>query len=106
MWGGSISSRSPFRNLHRDGPVLVVWVIAPGCLEVQLLEAVRNRPHLAGSNRAAVDLHDGCDLVPGPGEEYLISCVELRPVNVALFYGHPQLPLRELHDSVARNAFQ
>src|SRR3712207_4678771 len=106
MWGGSISSCGPLRNLNRDRPAVVVGVVAAGRLEVQLLEAAGDWSHLGGTHGAAVDLHDGCDLVPGPREEHLISRVEFCPVYVALLHRHPELPLGELHYRVACDPFQ
>ena len=66
MKGGSISSRRPLRNLDGDGPVSVLFPLAAGGLEVQLLQALGDGSYTASPDGTVVHLDDGCYLEPRP----------------------------------------
>src|SRR5215213_406848 len=106
MKGGSISSRRPLRNLDGDGPVGVLLPLAARGLEVQFLQALGDGSYTAGPDGTVVHLDDGCDLEPRPREEHLVCGVELRTAHLALYDGHPELLVGQLHDGVARYALQ
>src|SRR5215208_3765526 len=106
MKGGSISSRRPLRNLDGDGPVGVLLPLAARGLEVQFLQALGDGSYTAGPDGTVVHLDDGCDLEPRPREEHLVCGVELRTSHLALYDGHPELLVGQLHDGVARYALQ
>src|SRR5919107_3471042 len=106
MKGGSISLPRRLRNLDGHGPVGVLVPPATCGLEVQLLQTLDDGTYAARPDGPVVHLDDGRDLEPRTGEEHLIGGVELRPVHVALHYGHPKLFLRELHHGVAGYALQ
>src|SRR5215217_2958482 len=106
MKGGSISSRRPLRNLDSDGPVGVLLPLAARGLEVQFLQALGDGSYTAGPDGTVVHLDDGCDLEPRPREEDLVCGVELRTAHLTLYDGHPELLAGQLHDGVARYAFQ
>src|SRR5215211_2835411 len=106
MKGGSISSRRPLRNLDGHGPVGVLFPLAARGLEVQLLQALGDGSYAAGPDGSVVHLDYGCDLEPRPREEDLVCGVELRAAHLALYDGYLELLARELHDGVARYAFE
>src|SRR5215203_3038281 len=106
MKGGSISSRRPLRNLDGHRPVGILFPPAACGLEVQLLQALGDGPYVARPDGSVVDLRDRCDLEPRPGEEDLISGVELRTAHLALYDRYLELLAGELHDGVARYALQ
>src|SRR5215204_6797920 len=106
MKDGSISSRRPLRNLDGDCPVSVLYPLAAGGLEVQLLQALGDGSYTAGPDGTVVHLDDGCYLEPRPREEHLVCSVELRTSHLTLYDGHPELLVGQLHDGVARYALQ
>src|SRR5918995_1351446 len=57
MKGGSISSRRPLRNLDGDGPVSVLFPLAAGGLEVQLLQALGDLAVLGEEDGVVVACH-------------------------------------------------
>src|SRR5215210_2429958 len=106
MRGGSISLPRPFRSLDGHRPVGVLFPPSARGLEVKLLQSLGDGPDAAGPDGAVVDLYDGCDLEPGAGKEDLVRGVEFRPADLALYDGYLELLGGELHDGVARYAFQ
>src|SRR5918994_783041 len=106
MKGGSISSRRPLRNLDGHRPVGVLLPLAARGLEVQLLQALRDGSYGAGPDGTVVHLDHGRYLEPRSREEDLVRGVELRAIHRTLYNRHPELFACQLHDGVARYAFQ
>src|SRR5918993_3611854 len=106
MKGGSISSRRPLRNLDGHRPVGVLLPLAARGLEVQFLQALGDGPYAAGPDGTVVYLDHGRYLEPRPREEDLLCGVKLCAVHRTLHNRHPGLSARQLHDGVARYAFQ
>src|SRR5829696_2438771 len=102
----SISPGGPLCNLDGDRPVGVVWVLAAGCLEVQLLQAAHDGAHLTRTDLAVVYLCHGRDLETGAGEEDLVGGVEFGTAHVSLVGRHPELLFGQLHHRVTGYALQ
>src|SRR5918998_3065715 len=102
----SISLTGFLRIFDGHGPVGVVWVLAAGGGEVQLLQASGDRAHLSRAYLAIVYLRHGRYLETGAGQKDLVGGVELGAAHVALVGRHPKLLLGELHDGIAGYALQ
>src|SRR5213080_2919019 len=77
---------APPRLVNGDRPVLVLRQLAADGAEVDVLELLRELPHLAVADRPPVDLDDRRDLRARAAQKQLVARVELGAVDAPLLH--------------------
>src|ERR1700686_3075142 len=84
------------RSVDGRQPGTVLGATSPHDLEIELLQPVDHRPHLAVTNWPPVDIDHRRDLRAGAAQEDLVGDVKLRPVDGALHDLEVQLGAQQL----------
>src|SRR5438876_10496364 len=93
------------RLVDRCEPILVAGVLAAHGVEVDLRDALRDRPDLARTDVAMVDARDRRDLHARPAHEHLVADVELGAVDTP--HVDRKADVRgDTHDVAANDALQ